>query len=413
VRTGLQFEDWDWAAHGPSAAVRGWVEAELSVGVKPLFTINNNVNIGTDKEVSGAVDLILGAIDEWGEDTAAFMLSNEPGNFAWRNHYGGTYFGGAWVERYALFAEAVAEAVKAKHPGAFLVNAVQVEQMAMAQFQIAKPEVDALCVHHYTFKHGLPPEYNPRTLDPKLKTFATSDSEFERSMSDYLRQGQLVLDNPDLQLWMTETGIPSASGRTFEPDSLESMSTTQQAKTIARMLMMGFTSVAKTFVYALADQGHDPKQDIDNYGLVTDAIQPKPAYFAMARISALTGGRATPDPDFLAVPVQTDLRSLPLYVNRIGAQDTLVAERIHAERFTVDDGSGMLALWSSAPPRDEFAARPMTFAVNTPLAKRQILVDPLTGESKFVPVRTEAGGIQVFDVAVRDYPMLLVDAVGV
>ncbi|TDD21502.1 hypothetical protein [Nonomuraea diastatica] len=410
VRTGLLYDHWDWSTGGPGDQVRHWVEAELRAGVKPLFTVNNNVNVGTAKEISGWVDLVRGAVAEWGQDVGAFMFGNEPGNEIWKNHYGGDYAGGHRVAAYARFVEEASKQVKAEHPNVTLVNGVQVEQVAMTQLEQSSPLIDALCMHHYTFKHGLPPEYNPRTADPRFKDFATSDPEFARTMNDYLRQGRMLLGNPDLQLWMTEVGIPSAAGREFEPDTLEPMSLTQQAKTVARMLVLGFLAVDKTFVYTLGAQGHDPARELDNYGLVTDEVTPKPAYFVLGRISALTGGQATPDPRFLATVSRFEGGALPTYVKQIGSPVArLVKERIEAKRFVTGDGRGLVAIWSSAPPRERFPARQATFAVTTSLGARPLVVDPLTGSSQVLQTHPGPSGTTLFKLDVADYPRFVLE----
>lgn len=410
VRTGVDYEHWDWAANQPTPLLRHWVESDRQVGVKPLFTINNNANIGTDKEISGWVDMTRALITQWGVDVGAFMFGNEPGNGLWKRTYGGTYAGGPWVEPYTRFVEEGARQIKGDHPDAFLVNGIQVEQMAMTQLKRSAPLIDALCMHHYTYRHALPPEYNPRTADPKFEDFATSDPEFERTMHDYLRQGRMLLRNPDLQLWMTEAGIPSLSHREFEPDSLEPMSRSQQAKTLARMLILGFMSVTKTFVYTLADQGHSPGRDNDNYGLVADDVTPKPAYFTVGRISALTGGRAVPDPDFLAVLTRIDGPTLPTHVKRVGSPVTrLMKEQLRAERFTTADGRGLVAIWSTAPTREQFTPRRATFAVNKSVGTRPIVVDPLTGSSRVLPTHPGPAGHQTFSLEVTDYPQLILD----
>jgi len=410
VRTGVDYEHWNWDTDQPTELLRHWVEADLQYGVKPLFTISNNANIGTAKEVSGSVDMVDRLIGRWGESVGAFMFGNEPGNGLWKSHYGGTYAGGPWLEHYTRFVEEGASEVKRGHPDAILVNGVQVEQVAMSQLKQSSPLIDALCMHHYTYRHGLPPEYNPRTADPAFKDFASSDAEFERTMRDYLAQGRLLRKNPELQLWMTEVGLPSLSSREFESDTLEPMSPVQQAKTVARMLVLGMLAVTKTFVYSLADQGHSPMRDNDNYGLVADDVTPKPAYFVVGRISALTGGRATPDPEFQAVVTRFRGRQLPTYVKQVGSPvRRLVKEQLRAERFTTPDGRGLVAIWSTAPPREHFAPRRATFAVSKTLGARPILVDPMTGASRFL--RTHAGpdNTTVFGLDVTDYPQFVVE----
>ncbi|WP_327584388.1 hypothetical protein OHA25_52775 [Nonomuraea sp. NBC_00507] len=406
VRTGFRHEDWDWSAGKPGAMLKSWVDADLKAGIKPLFTTSNRNHLGTHKEVSGWVDMVRAAIGEWGEDVGAFMLDNEPNNSSeWKTHYGGEYWGGPWLDAYTRFAEQCCEQVKTEFPNVFLVNGIQVESQAMGQIKRSAPRIDALCMHHYTYKHGLPPEYTPRTGDAKFRDFATSDVEFEQAMSDYLRQGRMLLGRPDLQVWMTEIGLPTLSQREFPPDTLEPMSETQQAKTIARMLVLGLLTATKTFLYTLADQGHNAARDGDTFGVVTDDLRPKQGFFVLGRISALTGGRATPDPEFLAIATRLD-GTLPGYVKQVNA-NTLVKEELRAERLVTADGRALVAVWSTAPPRDNFAPRRATFAVNKTLGKRPVLVDPMTGRSRFLVTRPGPGGAERFDLDVRDYPQFI------
>jgi hypothetical protein len=96
----------------------------------------------------------------------------------------------------------------------------------------------------------------------------------------------------------TETGY-------FTGDAARSISLETQAKYIPRLLAEYFRhGIAKTYLYDFIDDGTDPANSEDNYGLITYGLTPKPAYRALRSLLALLKDRG---PSFAPVPLQYTL----------------------------------------------------------------------------------------------------------
>ncbi|ACC75753.1 beta-glucosidase [Paraburkholderia phymatum] len=103
--------------------------------------------------------------------------------------------------------------------------------------------------------------------------------------------GQLAEQNPRtdgkrIQLWVTELGWPSS------PESAGLDQTSQAAYLVRSYLLSRRYSTAKVmFWYDFVDDGIDPSNKEDNFGLLRKDLSPKPAYVASAVLAATLGNR--------------------------------------------------------------------------------------------------------------------------
>jgi hypothetical protein len=127
----------------------------------------------------------------------------------------------------------------------------------------------------------------------------------------------------------TETGY-------FTGTAQRSVSLETQAKYIPRLVAEYFRhGIVRTFLYDFIDDGADPANSEDNYGLVTYGLTPKPAFHALQSLIALLrdpGANFTPSPLQYSLAVQAN----GAYTRTNYVHDLLLQKR---------DGTYYLLLW--------------------------------------------------------------------
>lgn len=378
-----------------------WVNMEAGLGIRPSFTLttgpdympefSNDMTTYTNE--FNAYSQFL--INRYGDKIGAMEILNEPFH-DWTEIFGGDRFGGgAWVNEYADFVMSAASAIKQANPNIQVVNGMSdysptIEQL---RYQPTTP-IDVVNNHHYP--QTLAPDYTPFGNDPNNGEFVSSDLELDRVIPDYIMQTEKVAER-DLDMWMTETGVHT-----------KLVSEVHQAKDALRALTVGFLSGADKMFYFKLLEGSDQTLKVSHYGLLTTDYQPNPVYFALGRLNALTGGMATPDPDFQAT-INNLNSERPLWSDEVlkAGRTFKLNEEIRMEKLNLKNGNSLLAVWSTAhSTADDIADRQIEFAVNDILGDRPILVDPLTGNSSVLSTQTDSGDV-LFTLDVKDYPQFI------
>jgi hypothetical protein len=415
LRTGYRVADWDWNTRRPKDFLTHYVEAEAKLGIRPLLHTNADDFIGTPEHDQRWLQAARAGLDRWGDKIGAMQFGNEP-HALWAPVYGGSHRGGPWLTHYSNFVESVSRQIKRDYPTIKLINGVHLPGVAITQLKRSAPTLDGVDWHNYPFMKYLPPDYTAETKDGNPLDLAPSRVKVDEVAADYLSRARALGHNNSLQLWMTETGIPTAlPGFQAPPGTHAPLSEQLQGKWIARMLTVALASSSKAFIYHLWDQGNNRPAKVAKYGLITRRQEPKPAFFVLGRISALTAGRATVDPALHATLTNLDVGAgTPLFQRRIGSarqpgRQVMVREEIRSLWFTGGDGRALLAIWSTYPLLPNFRPRRATFEVNTPLGDSPIVVDPITGESDELRGRTavRSGGGTRFELAVWNYPQFI------
>lgn len=148
---------------------------------------------------------------------------------------------------------------------------------------------------------------------------------------------------PTKPLYITETGW-TTFGEIDEKT---------QGKYVGRVLFYDtLFGIARTYLYELHDDGTDPANSEDGYGLFHYDGSPKPAFFAVRNIVRVL---ADPGPSFQTTPI------------RIGTQ---ARPTVKTELFEKRDGSYVLAVWNETPSWN-------------PSTNREIAVSPVPVEITF------------------------------
>ncbi len=208
-------------------------------------------------------------------------------------------------EDYVRFLKVVYPAVKAVDPSAVLVGgAVAGLKLDWLSSMLAAGGVgffDALSIHPYNFSQP----------DRTAHAFAQSVVATESIIHRYT-------GGRDVPLYITEMGWPLFGG----PGGI---SLEQQASLLAQMFLTARTMpfLKGIWWYDLRDDGSDPNNKENNFGLVDPSLKPKPSYVALAAVAPLVS-------DASAVEVLSP-----------------PAPSLRALRFTFAGGRQVVAMWNT------------------------------------------------------------------
>ncbi|MEM5369630.1 beta-glucosidase [Paraburkholderia azotifigens] len=140
---------------------------------------------------------------------------------------------------------------------------------------------DAFSVHPYMSPH-IPETGYPTAGGPIASvSIPTAWPYLEKLTGQHPRT-----DGRRVQLWITELGWPSS------PASA-ALDQTSQAAYLVRSYLLSrrYAGVTVMFWYDFVDDGNDPSNQEDNFGMLRNDLSPKPAYVASAVLNATLGSR--------------------------------------------------------------------------------------------------------------------------
>lgn len=265
-----------------------YVDEAVRAGIDPLLILDygNGLYDGGDKPRS---DEAVAAFTRYAEFVAShfkgkvrrYEVWNE-----WDNAGGRTTPGTA--DDYAKLLKSVYPALKAVDPHLLvLADAVVMghgrdeDLQKMAALGVLRV-ADGVSVHPYFYNRG--PRKTP-------EAWAGWMQGTEASLRRYH-------DGADVPLYVTEIGWPTHRGR-------DGVSLERSAAYAARLLLLARTMpfIKGLWWYDFRNDGQRPAEAYDNFGLVWPDLTPKPAYYAVADVTAALAGatlierRATADDD--------------------------------------------------------------------------------------------------------------------
>lgn len=237
----------------------------------------------------------------------AIEILNEPNNPPFGPTYGGTWNGNEpdgkiapWVKKYAEVLKAAVTAIKAANPN---MKVIGYGAPAPATFRIMRlgvpPQLDGITDHPYSGPMKLPELVPyPATVDLVQRDgIATADLEGTYRSQCAMFRAEAAKDGaPHAGLWNTEWGFATWIDQKANPPS--SILPDTQAVYILRRLLEARALGVMTFYYDLRDDGTDRTQEWQDFGLVDYQRQPKPAFAAVQRFTAMFAGlEGNRDPD--------------------------------------------------------------------------------------------------------------------
>ncbi len=229
----------------------------------------------------------------------AIEILNEPNNPPFRPVYGGAWNGNEgngkispWVSKYAELIRVSTAAIKQANPR---MKVIGYGAPAPATFRMMRlgtpPRLDGITDHPYSGATNLPESVPyPATADLLQRDgIATADlAGTYRSQCAMFRAEAAKDGLPHAELWNTEWGFATSIDQKANPPTRSDAET--QAVYVLRRLLEARALGVMTFYYDLRDDGADPTQEWENFGLLRYDRTPKPAFDAMKRFTAMFAG---------------------------------------------------------------------------------------------------------------------------
>ncbi len=400
-----------------------WIDKANEAGLKVLAIFNGS-NPLYAPEIYDA-DAYARAAAEFAKATKgrvhAIEILNEPANFGYTKHYGGTWNGyhaptgevDHWVAEYVELLNKAAKAIKDVNPEVKVIGLGSVSPVNFRQLKMGiAPEVDGLVDHPYSFR--LPPEVIPYSDNPAILardgiTVADEEGSFASLIKNY-RELSHEYDGPG-EIWLTEWGWTTYQESKAGKHMYAPVTELTQAKyTLRRLYEALGTGVYASFIYDFMDDGRSAYNAEENFGLLTVDGEPKPVLEAI---------RLYVDISKQLHPINTSdnekVRIIPA-VNRPDQHpikwDDAKLEALNAVvcySFSTAGDNTAVAYWSAERVSGELKPMLGKFILETPRQLESILaVDTLTGERKQLTFSQEDGHIVVSHLEIPDYPTVLI-----
>lgn len=346
----------------------------------------------------------------------AIEIMNEPANFGYTKHYGGSWNGvdkngnvEPWVQKYVVLLNKTAKAIKAANPNVRVIGLGSVPPVNFRQIAMGiAPEVDGITEHPYSFR--LLPEYIPfAASDGILRRDGIATADAQGTLASQLRMYDELLKkhNGPKEKWLTEWGWPTYSEA--KPGNIYAGFTeSAQAKYILRRLTQTLgLGTTVTFIYDFRNDGNNPFEAEDNFGLVRADLSPKPSYHAVKRFTAHMAEfrPKTALPEVNVFPVYTRSDRQPIIWDGSKIQGS---GQVMTYQFSDPKGTPRIALW--ACERADGDLNPILgdveFVCPTPVEKIE-RYDLMTGQVSEVQFKASGNRLTISRMTIPDYPITL------
>jgi hypothetical protein len=293
----------------------------------------------------------------------------------------------AMAEAYGRALLAGARAVKEADPSAKVVfggtAGVSLDYPRIALDQGAGPLVDALAFHPYGHPtpEGVPTHFLTRVGDvfdwrPRPEGIRTYEEEIAAIRALAWQY------SPKMEVWADEMNW-FAPGEPAMP-SMGDMSELTQAKYLARFFTLNAWLGCRAVWWSLYNAN-----GIQEWAIVrSEDESPRPAHYAAANLStALDRAEGAPD-------VRAEVAE--------GAPDDL-----YVKPFRAPGGKVLVAVWRTAPPRDDLAPVPVTLLLPDAPGASVEVIDSLYGVRQRAVCTSRDGRTEVRGLLVGDWPVIV------
>ena len=232
---------------------------------------------------------------------AAYQIWNEPSNFDVREQYGGAWNGrdnAPWVSQFSHMMALAAKAIRQADPFATVIVSLEGPPLIydLRDHHDDFADISGVALHPYPGNHAAEqvPWGGPATALRDGVSVADNQGSLASTIEIQSRSDPIKYLGRPLEAWITEYGFPtcdvSSSSQQYQCIAPE-----VQAAYHVRGLIVGLASGVKLWTpYELADEGENPKDVQQNFGLVraeSTGFAPKPAFFALRRVATILGKR--------------------------------------------------------------------------------------------------------------------------
>lgn len=302
---------------------RDWVRrvAEAGLGVIPILCYGNDLYENPLDPDAYANYARYMAKELRGAPVVAWEIWNEPTNFEFLKRYGGPWSAQPpceWADRFCeLLAKGAAAIREVDDSTPIITNPGECQFAHMAA---THPEVFALVdgVSHHSYPMRFPPETTPwggaQVLERDGVSSADDRHGFESIWTTAQAHARERLGR-EIQLYMTEYGYSTYNHRR-RPSIFCGYTEAAQEAYLARGVVLSLASgLRATCVYDFMDNGVDPFEAEENFGLVRHekyGFEPKPSYAALSRLAGLLG----PEWELIdEAPARLEVDDAPLEMN--------------------------------------------------------------------------------------------------
>lgn len=405
---------------------RQWVDAANRAGLKILLIFNYGNDLYEDRYDPDAYAKAAAHLArELRGKIHAIEVLNEPNNFGFGKYYGGAWNGmpkdgepAAYVVRYTQLLNRAAVAIKAANPA---LKVIGCGAPAPANYRMISlgivPAVDGIVDHPYSSRNR-----------PEIVPF--------RGNADFMkRDGVLVADEKGTfaslvrmyrehsarhkgprEIWLTEWGFS-----TFQPKeqkgSFGGVNEDAQAKYALRRFAESLgLGVEMSVYYDLKDDGRDPHDPENNFGLLAFGPDPrrKPAFAAIQRFARFTEpyrvASSPPAIKIIAPPSHASVWPIP----KAPADEPADPDSVRAYAFehrNAGAGETMFLVWSTEPAGGDLNPRGAAIELVWPRATpvRSVSAhDFFTGETTELPFELDGTKLRIPRLSLLDRPVALV-----
>ena len=419
-------DELNWARYEASPGVYGlperereWIDALHARGIKIILVLNTGrggnpaYSLPFDAEAYAKAAASLAREVEG--KVQAIEILNEPYTFGFRQHHGGKWNGmeadgsdSPWIGAYVRLANLAAVAIKEAVPE---MKVIGLGSTAPANFRMIRqgivPQIDGVVDHPYSFRTV--PEILPFAASDgiiKRDGFATADRKGTFASQMELYRQETAARGKRCELWLTEWGFPTYQ-ETKAGLQYAGYNEDAQAKYSLRRFMEGFSlGIEVSVIYALKNDGTDPHEAENNFGLLDFQNRPKPVYHAVRRLAGFMAPyRADPRPPEISVftfNIRTDQWPIAWDGGRLAAPGVVAR---HA--FRDQEGRLMVALWSTERPGDlQPQVADVEVVPGSPVGS-VVAHDLFTGQSRDLKFERRGDRIWLPKVTVPAHPVAL------
>lgn len=383
-----------------------------------------------------------------------FEIGNEP-NGHMPGKWGGNWNGvtkdkkiAPWIYKFVEFVNAAAKGIKEANPDAIVIAGAGLNSTAFRAIQVGlSKDVDGVSDHPYPY--SVTPELVPWGGEHCFKRDGYKSADDDHTFISQMRrlkEEAIKAGRPDMQIWLTEWGIPTHQyeGQTrFSKERLDKMSfnviemgkqrismyeghtLNTQAKYLARRLIETLSIpdiVTKNFYFCFNRGPWFDKRHWERGGFSMTRTQdgtPKPSFYAMQRICGLFSDGVKPVKN-LKIDVPLDRKqgrtgltwkrpyaSEPVLWEGVVPLRELTTPRKHA--FTTPQGELMIVVWMPVRAEDWREPDFCDITLNVTGVEYPIAINILTGKRTDLEWKedTKKGVTIIKSVTVPDSPIVI------
>ncbi|MDR1283090.1 MAG: hypothetical protein LBK99_20045 [Opitutaceae bacterium] len=399
---------------------RYWIEKAHALGINICFILGNEKGHPLyknpyDPEAYARAAAFLAR--EFAGKIQAIEVMNEPANFGFTKHFGGTWNGinkdgsvQSWLAKYVEILNATARAVKAVNPDIKVIGLGSVSPVNFRQLAIGlAPEVDGIVDHPYSFRTV--PELIPYAASPHIierDGIATADEHGAFASQIRMYREQSARYKGPREIWHTEWGFPSYQ----EPRAgliYSGVTEEAQAKYALRRFMQSLALGINVSVwYDLKNDGSNPHDAEHNFGLLDTRNKPKPVWHAIRRLASFmkdyTPVPRPPEINITTFNTRTDQWPITWDGGRLAAPGTVMSYLFHN-----DTGQHMLAVWSTERAGGDLQPRVADIEIMMPNTISGVKsFDLWTGETSPMKFEQKPGRLRLPAFGIPSHPVAII-----